>query len=959
MPTRPSGPASTPGSSGPVDPRGQHPLRRGAHQHRVLRLPQRSGRVRRARGEGRRPLLTRSPRRSSPDLVSLRPRATCTRVSHVGCRQNRIEVARSRDRARLTGTQPAGPPPSGGSVTTMTQDSSQADPGPRTVAGRARRRRRPGAGRPAPPTSRGRRAWRAIAVAANRTAGQMGPVRAAGHPAPPQPGARVRLHGLRVARPGPEHRSFAEFCENGAKAVAEEGTTRRADRAFFAAHPVVELAHAGATSSSGSRAGSPSRWCCARAARTTSRSRGTTRSPSSPARCAASTRRIRRRSTPAGRASNEAAFALQLFARAFGTNNLPDCSNMCHESTSVALAESIGIGKGSVSLDDIHEAELIVIAGQNPGTNHPRMLSALEKAKEARRHDRRGQPAARDRADPLRQPADGQGAHRAWAPRSPTSSCRSGSTATSRCSRRSARCSWRRMPSTSTSSTTTPPASRPGATTSRTSTGMPCCAPPACPARRSSGWPTLFAASRAHGHLLGDGHHPAPQRRRDDQEITNVALLQGNIGKPGAGLCPVRGHSNVQGDRTMGIWEKLPAHFAERLRQEFGFDPPRERGHDVVNTVRALKEGEAQGAARAGRQLRRGHARQRGDPRGDALARPQRPGLDQAQPHPRAARAADARCCRASGAPRRTCSRAGLAGRHGRGLDVERAPLGGPQRAGQPAPALRAVDRLPPRRGHAGLAARGVADRLGRHGRGLHRHPAHIGHVVPGCDAYDEKVKRPGGFVLPHPPRDTRTFETPSGRAQFAVSPLEVLEVPDGHLLLQTLRSHDQFNTTIYGHDDRYRGLAGGRRVVMVHPDDLARLGWRARAARRRRLRVGGRLGAGRPRLPGGRRTPRRAAAPPPTTPSATCSCRSTRSPPAATARRRSRSSCGSSLPARRRPTTRAVGSRRAATTRTAAGSSRPTSAERGRPGEPHGRRPGAAARRRSQADAVSTPMTG
>jgi formate dehydrogenase major subunit len=101
----------------------------------------------------------------------------------------------------------------------------------------------------------------------------------------------------------------------------------------------------------------------------------------------------------------------------------------------------------------------------------------------------------------------------------------------------------------------------------------------------------------------------------------------------------------------------------------------------------------------------------------------------------------------------------------------------------------------------------------------------HIGHVVPGCDAYDEKVKRPGGFVLPHAPRDTRTFETPSGRAEFGVSPLEVLEVPEGHLLLQTLRSHDQFNTTIYGHDDRYRGLAGGRHVVMVHPDDLAHLG--------------------------------------------------------------------------------------------------------------------------------------
>jgi anaerobic selenocysteine-containing dehydrogenase len=101
----------------------------------------------------------------------------------------------------------------------------------------------------------------------------------------------------------------------------------------------------------------------------------------------------------------------------------------------------------------------------------------------------------------------------------------------------------------------------------------------------------------------------------------------------------------------------------------------------------------------------------------------------------------------------------------------------------------------------------------------------HIAHVVPGCAAYPDKVEEPGGFVLPHPPRDSRTFETPSGRAQFTVSPLDVLNVPDGHVLLQSLRSHDQFNTTIYGHDDRYRGISGGRRVVMVHPDDIRSFG--------------------------------------------------------------------------------------------------------------------------------------
>ena len=270
-----------------------------------------------------------------------------------------------------------------------------------------------------------------------------------------------------------------------------------------------------------------------------------------------------------GKTSNEAAFVYQLFARALGTNNLPDCSNMCHESTSVALAEVIGIGKGSVTLDDVHNAELIVIAGQNPGTNHPRMLSALELAKK--------NGAKIVSINPLREaglvrfknpqtPARrGRPRHRAGRP----APARSGSTATSRCSRRSARCCWSGTPSTATSSSSYTSGFEEYAAhvrdldwdQVRRATGLSRDQIEECAAmfRDSSRTVTCWA--------MGLTQHR--NSVATIKEIANVAFLQGNIGKPGAGLCPVRGHSNVQGDRTMGIWERpqagLPRRAARRV----------------------------------------------------------------------------------------------------------------------------------------------------------------------------------------------------------------------------------------------------------------------------------------------------------------------------------------------------------------------------------------------------------
>ena len=392
--------------------------------------------------------------------------------------------------------------------------------------------------------------------------------------------------------PDPEHRHTAEFCENGAKAVAEEATRDRVGPEFFARHSIDDLrqrtdywlGHRGRiTQPMVLRAGGthyePIEWDAA---------------------FGMIADRLRDLASPdeavfytSGKTSNEAAFVYQLFVRAFGTNNLPDCSNMCHESSGVALAEVIGIGKGSVSLEDIHRAELIVVMGQNPGTNHPRMLSALEVAK------RNG---ARILAI---NPLEEAGLVRFKNPQKPRGLIGKG-------------------------------------------TGLADLHLPV----RVNGDLALFQAIGSllvewdaidhdfverHGHgfeewaahvkaldwdavrrstgLERDLIVRAAEMFRDSsatvtcwamgitqhrnavatiKEIANVALAQGNIGKPGAGLCPVRGHSNVQGDRTMGIWERVPPHFLDALRDEFGFDPPREDGFDTVEAVRALRDGRAQ-----------------------------------------------------------------------------------------------------------------------------------------------------------------------------------------------------------------------------------------------------------------------------------------------------------------------------------------------------------------------------
>jgi molybdopterin-dependent oxidoreductase alpha subunit len=660
----------------------------------------------------------------------------------------------------------------------------------------------------------------AVAVSLKRSLQHMGPVRTARTLLQLNQAEGFDCMSCAWPDPDPGHRHVAEFCENGAKAVAEEATTDRATPAFFAAHSIADLdAHSEMWLGQQGRITHPM----------VKRPGGThyepigwdeafgligteLRSLESPDEATFYT---------SGRASNEAAFVYQLFARAFGTNNLPDCSNMCHESTSIGLQESIGIGKASVTLQDVHDAELIVLAGQNPGTNHPRMLSALETAK------RNG--AKIISINPLRE----AGLVRFKNPQNVRGVVGRGTELSDL--HLPIRINGDLALFQAIGSLLVEWDALDHAFIGRHTRGFD-------EWRRhvaAVDWDVVTAATglgRAEiteaARMLRDSDRTVfcwamgiTQHRNavaTVKEIVNLAFAQGNIGKPGAGLLPVRGHSNVQGDRTMGIWERVPQAFLDSVQKEFGFDPPREDGFDTVNSIRAMRDGKVRFFLGLGGNFAQA------TPDTDVTARALRrtrmtvqistkinrshlicgetalilPALGRTEKDvqvsgPQAITVEDS-----------TCS-----------VHASRGPL-------EPAsPHLRSEVSI-----LTSIAEATLGDRHGIGWRAMRedyrRIREHIARVVPGCESYEVNVRRPGGYLMPHPPRDSRTFDTPSGLGEFAVSPVEVLQVPPGHLILQTMRSHDQFNTTIYGLSDRYRGIEGGRRVVFLHREDITALGF-------------------------------------------------------------------------------------------------------------------------------------
>jgi molybdopterin-dependent oxidoreductase alpha subunit len=618
--------------------------------------------------------------------------------------------------------------------------------------------------------------------------------------------------------PAAGDRKHAEFCENGAKAVAWEATRKRVDAAFFAAHPVEFLR------------GQSDHWLESNGRLTEPMyltPGGTHYQPiawDDAFRLIAD--RLRGLSEPgralfytSGRASNEAAFAYQLLARRLGTNNLPDCSNMCHESSGAALNETIGIGKGTVTLEDLSDhAGLIVVVGQNPGTNHPRMLAALEEAKQ------RG--AKIIAVNPLPE----AGLMRFKNPQKARGLAGHGTKLADRFLR--VRVNGDLALFAGVNKVLAERDAVDHAFIDSRTDGFEA----AAAAWRSLDWDrveSLSGLSRsrieefADDVIAADGvivcwamgltqHRNAVETIR---EVMNFLLLRGNIGRPGAGPCPVRGHSNVQGDRTMGVWEKMPDAFLDRLRDEFGFEPPRAHGWDVVDSIRAMRDGKAEVFIGLG---------------GNFAA---------AAPDSDVTAAALAACALTVHVSTKLNRSHVITGREALILPclgrTERDVQAGAAQfvtvedsmsvvhssSGRLAPASAQLRSEVAIVTGIGAALFGEDIGWGAMGADYAVIRRHIAAVVDGCGDYETRVSRPGGFTMPRPPYDSLTFKTQTGKARFTVNEVSAVEVPPGHLLLQTLRSHDQFNTTVYGLNDRYRGVHGGRRVVFVSGEDLTARG--------------------------------------------------------------------------------------------------------------------------------------
>jgi molybdopterin-dependent oxidoreductase alpha subunit len=622
------------------------------------------------------------------------------------------------------------------------------------------------------------------------------------------------------AWPEPHPREAVEFCENGAKAVLSEATTRRADAAFFERWSVADLARESDTWLNdqgrlvepmvlrpGATHYEPIDWEDA---------------------FTLIARLLRALPSPdeaifytSGRTSNEAAFLYQLFVRAFGTNNLPDCSNMCHESSGTALKEVLGVGKGTVQLEDFAAADAIFVVGQNPGTNHPRMLSTLEAAA------RRG--AMIVSVNPLAEVGTMRFAH----PQSPLGLLGEATTL-----------ARMHVPvringdvaffQGVTKAMLDEEDRAPGRVVDREfveryTDGYEELAR----ALRERTWTELERASGVGREAMVAVARVAVESRAtivtwamgltqhvnavdNIQAIANFLLLRGMVGKPGAGVCPVRGHSNVQGDRTMGIWEKMPEDWLDRLGTTFGFRAPRAHGYDTVNAIRAMYEGRASVFfAMGGNFLSAAPDTER---TAEALRRCKLTVHVSTKLHRGHLIAGEqALILPCLGRTERDLQADGL-----QFVTVEDSMGIVHASRGTLAPAgeqLLSEPRIVARLAHATLVDRppridwnAMADDYDRIREGIER-------VVPGCEGYVERVREPGGFRLPNAARE-RVFATATGRARFTVQALPKHDLAPGHLLMMTIRSHDQYNTTVYGLDDRYRGIKGGRRVVLMNRDD-------------------------------------------------------------------------------------------------------------------------------------------
>ncbi|WP_312187620.1 FdhF/YdeP family oxidoreductase [Leclercia sp.] len=622
------------------------------------------------------------------------------------------------------------------------------------------------------------------------------------------------------AWPDKEHKSTFQFCENGAKAVTWEATTKRVTPAFFAEHTVSALWEKSDFELEGyGRLTHPMKYD----------PQSDTFRPVEWDEAFARIGEVLRGLAPnqvefytSGRASNEAAFLYQLFARELGTNNFPDCSNMCHQATSVGLPRSIGIGKGTVSLEDFDHTELVISIGHNPGTNHPRMMGTLHELA------RRGVPIIV--FNPLRETAlerfaDPQSV-REMATYSATDiastyyQVKAGGDAAALKGIAKHLLVLDALDHDFIA-TQTQGFAEFAADIAATSWEA---------IERESGLrradlenvAQIYARSRATIITYGMGITQHNKGTANVRLIADLLLLRGNIGKPGAGICPLRGHSNVQGNRTVGITEKPTAAFLDRLGTVFGFTPPTAHGHDAVQAAQAMIDGEAKALLCLGGNF--------------AVAMPDH---DKAFP---ALKTLDLSVHVATKLNRTHL----LVGKETWLLPCLGRTELDMQRSGQqsitvedsmsmvhassgklkPAsPLLRSEPAIVAGIAHATLTNSNtdwlelVAD--------YDRIRDRIEQTLPGFENFNARIRIAGGFRMPLPPTE-RIWPTPTGKAMFSLFDGVEENLPgegENVLRLVTLRSHDQYNTTIYALDDRYRGVFGRRDVLFMNEADMQQLG--------------------------------------------------------------------------------------------------------------------------------------
>jgi len=631
---------------------------------------------------------------------------------------------------------------------------------------------------------------------------------------------------------------MVKFCENGAKAVNWEATKRRVDAAFFAKHSVTTLRE------------QSDYWLEYQGRLTEPMVYDPASDHYKPIAWDAAfeliAQHLNKLASPnqaefytSGRASNEAAFLYQLFVRAYGTNNFPDCSNMCHEASGVALGQSVGVGKGTVTFDDFEHADAIFVIGQNPGTNHPRMLEPLREAV------KRGAQVVC--LNPLKE----RGLERFQNPQHALEMLSNGDRPTNTAFYRPALggdmaalrgmakflLKWEREAQAKGTSTVFDQAFIAQHTTQVEAY---------LEVVEATSWEHIIAQSglskaeieaMAHTYRQADRvimcwamgitqhRHSVPTI----QEIANLMLLRGNVGKPGAGLCPVRGHSNVQGDRTMGINDRPPAFFLDALERRFDFKVPREFGHNTVEAIHAMLDGDAKVFIGLGGNF--------------AQATPDTPRAHQALQNCDLTVQISTKLNRSHLTIGKKALILPCLGR----TDIDQ-QAGGPQAVtvedsfsmvhasnGQLQPLSKQMRSEPAI--VAGIAAATLGNKPVNWNwliEDYDRIRELIADVVPGFQGFNQRARDPGGFYLGNA-AGQRRWNTASGLAVFKANllPEDLIhegirargEVPD--LILQTLRSHDQYNTTIYGLDDRYRGVKGQRDVVFANEADIIRLGYK------------------------------------------------------------------------------------------------------------------------------------